>query len=117
MDTVEVKVVTVESDTTSESLTLTGKCLMCGDCCRLFCKASDMLNENGVCKFLEADNTCGIQAGTANPTERELRWWKDNCDDFPGCMAMQDVSRLRAALDKYEWPTENCGYSLEVNDG
>jgi hypothetical protein len=115
MDTVNSIVVTVEKAAdVAESFTLTGKCVMCGDCCRLMCKASYMLNEKGVCKFLAEDNTCDIQAGRVEPKEDEVAYWKANCETFPKYIATQSYDELLAAMTRLGWPTIRCGYVLET---
>lgn len=99
------------------ALVVSGQCNKCGFCCRVMCKAPFMLNAEGVCKFLDPDNLCAIQAERVIPTDEQMAYWKKNCETYPAYLVQQDATMLVPYLQRVGWPSESCGFSVEVTDG
>ena len=101
-------------------LEISGSCNRCGDCCKLMNKRHLMLDlGTGYCAFLLEDGDCAIHEvaarGRMDPAIQE--YWEQNCRDFPWYLERQDPERVLRAIERMGWPTERCGFKVEVLDG
>lgn len=81
-------------------------------------KNADMVNAKGICRFLDDDNRCAFRMAEKEGLPAFGReYWEQNCRDFPAYLSKRKAPYVLRALRRMGWPTERCGYTLEVIDG
>ena len=93
-----------------------GECSQCGQCCIEEMQWKPMLNEKGICLYLESKGDgyiCKIQANLVSlqdiPKEH-YEYWLNECKGYP------DPTRPAHTPDRRHHLPENCTYKIYWSD-